>query len=126
RADAGCGAACRQTEGTPVEARGARLASRDGVVRRLFAASVTVLMACAAARTGWARPPAPPRGAGATWEVVARKVHAQLRQDAILAHDAIEVEASGLLLTLSGTVDSEAERRRALQIARGGAVPHMM
>jgi hypothetical protein len=69
---------------------------------------------------------AAPRGAVAGWQVVARTVRDRLEEDALLAHDQIDVDVSGLLLTLTGVVGSQKERRRALEIARGTAPPHTM
>jgi hypothetical protein len=60
------------------------------------------------------------------WDVVARGVRAKLDQDPALARRHLEVDASGLVLTVSGTVGDEGERRRAMEIARASANPHMI
>src|SRR5690348_11000191 len=60
------------------------------------------------------------------WSVVAKAVRAQLQEDPALARRHLEVDASGLVLTVSGTVGDEMERRRALEIARANANPHMI
>jgi hypothetical protein len=60
------------------------------------------------------------------WSRVAKAVRARLQEDPALARRHLEVDASGLVLTVSGTVGDEMERRRALEIARANANPHMI
>jgi hypothetical protein len=63
---------------------------------------------------------------GQPWDAVASTVRARLLDDPVLARRKLEVAASGLVLTLCGTVGDESERRRALGIARAHANPHML
>lgn len=86
---------------------------------------VALVTACLGVLPGSARAAAPPQPV-AGWEAVARTVRDRLREDPTLAHDQIGVDASGLLITLTGTVGSHKERRRALEIARADAPPHTM
>jgi hypothetical protein len=74
---------------------------------------------------------APPASAGEhrpaqPWPTVARTVRALLDEDPQLARRHVEVSSSGLVLTVSGSVADESERRRAMTIARAHANPHMI
>jgi hypothetical protein len=60
------------------------------------------------------------------WDTVARTVRARLEEDPALGKRQLKVDASGLVLIVSGTVGDERERRRALEIARANANPHMI
>jgi hypothetical protein len=89
-----------------------------------LAARLALVMTCLAPVGATAA--ASPGEASAGWEAVARMVREQLEKDPMVGHDEIDVEASGLLLTLKGTVGSRKERRRALEITRATAPPHTM
>jgi hypothetical protein len=57
---------------------------------------------------------------------VARRIRAALARDERLAGATIDVSVSGLLVTLRGSVLGDAQRDRAVSIARQNAEPYMM
>jgi osmotically-inducible protein OsmY len=62
----------------------------------------------------------------AAWDQVAAAVRKQLKEDRTLVGDRFRVSASGLVLTLSGTVDTDKERDHAIDVARQAADPAHM
>jgi hypothetical protein len=59
-------------------------------------------------------------------DTVARKVRTLLKEDPALARRHLRVHATGLVLTVSGSVGDENEHRRVLDIARAQANAHMI
>jgi hypothetical protein len=91
------------------------------MIRMTVAALVAALLAPATAVARGSGSVAPvPR-----WEAVAKTVRERLAADPELAPYDMQVRATGLLLTVSGTVEHRKERRRAMTIARTAA-PDMM
>jgi hypothetical protein len=85
----------------------------------VLAASIAlgILLPMAAARDA---------GSVSTWDPVVSAVRKGLAHDPKLADDRIKVSASGMVLTVSGTVDSDAEKDRANSIAKAAADPEHM
>ena len=84
----------------------------------LFTASVGAA-ACGASSTGAVRPASTPAGAPMDDATISARVKTVLLNDTQVAGSGIDVVTAGGIVTISGTVKSQTEASRAIELARG-------